>query len=166
MKCSLGISNFLEENSSLSHSIVLLYCFALITGESSLISPILWNSAFKWVYLSFPPLPFTSLFSAICKVPQTTILTFCISFSWGWSWSLPPEKHHEPLSIVLQAVCLTDLIPWICLSLPLYNCKGFNLSHTLIVQWFSLRSSISVWIWQWVHDLSHSQLPVLFLLTV
>jgi len=30
---------------------------------------ILWNSAFKWVYLSFSPLPFTSLlFTAICKV--------------------------------------------------------------------------------------------------
>ena len=26
-----------------------------------------WNSAFRWVYLSFSPLPFTSLFSAICK---------------------------------------------------------------------------------------------------
>jgi len=31
MKCSLGISNFLEEISSLSHSIVFLYFFALIT---------------------------------------------------------------------------------------------------------------------------------------
>ena len=31
MKCSLGISNFLEEISSLSHSTVLLYFFALIT---------------------------------------------------------------------------------------------------------------------------------------
>jgi len=29
---------------------------------------ILWNSAFKWVYLSFSPLPFTFLlFSAICE---------------------------------------------------------------------------------------------------
>ena len=29
---------------------------------------VLWNSAFKWVYLSFSPLPFASLlFSAICK---------------------------------------------------------------------------------------------------
>ena len=36
MKCSLGISNFLEEISSLSHSIVF---FALITEESFLISP-------------------------------------------------------------------------------------------------------------------------------
>ena len=39
MKCSLGISNFLEEMSSLSHSIVFLYFFALITEEGFLISP-------------------------------------------------------------------------------------------------------------------------------
>ena len=31
---------------------------------------------------------------------------------------------------VLQAVCVPDLIPWIYLSLPLYNCKGFDLGHT------------------------------------
>ena len=34
MKCSLGISNFLEEISSLSHSIVFLCFFALITEEA------------------------------------------------------------------------------------------------------------------------------------
>ena len=39
MKCSLGISNFLEEISSLSHSIVFLSFFALITEEGFLISP-------------------------------------------------------------------------------------------------------------------------------
>ena len=39
MKCSLDISNFLEEISSLSHSIVFLYFFALITEEGFLISP-------------------------------------------------------------------------------------------------------------------------------
>ena len=33
MECSLGISNFLEEISSLSHSIIFLYFFALITEE-------------------------------------------------------------------------------------------------------------------------------------
>ena len=38
MKCSLGISNFLEEISSLSHSVVFLYFFALITEEDFLIS--------------------------------------------------------------------------------------------------------------------------------
>ena len=42
MKCSLGVSYFLEEISSHSHSIVFLYFFALITKESFLISP--WNS--------------------------------------------------------------------------------------------------------------------------
>ena len=31
MKCSLDISNFLEEISTLSHSVVFLYFFALIT---------------------------------------------------------------------------------------------------------------------------------------
>ena len=39
MKCSFGISNFLEEISSLSHSIVALYFFAVITEEGFLISP-------------------------------------------------------------------------------------------------------------------------------
>ena len=39
MKCSLGISDFLEEISSLSHCVVFLDLFALITGESFLVSP-------------------------------------------------------------------------------------------------------------------------------
>ena len=38
MKCSLGISNFVEEIFSLSLSIVFLYFFALITEEDFLIS--------------------------------------------------------------------------------------------------------------------------------
>ena len=38
-KCSLGIPNFLEEISSLPHSIVFLYLFALITEEGFLICP-------------------------------------------------------------------------------------------------------------------------------
>ena len=32
----------------------------------------------------------------------------------------------EPSSIVLQTLCLSDLILLIYLSLPLYNCKGFD----------------------------------------
>ena len=71
MKCSLGISNFLEEISSLSRSIVFLYFFALVTEEGFLISSHyseFLNSTFRWVYLSFSPLPFASfLFSALCK---------------------------------------------------------------------------------------------------
>ena len=66
---------------------------------------LLWNSAFKWVYLSFSPLPFASLlFPAICKVSSDNHFAFCVSFSWGWSWSLPPVQCHEPLSTVLQVL--------------------------------------------------------------
>ena len=39
MNCSLNISNFLEEISSLSHSIIFLYFFALITEEGFFIFP-------------------------------------------------------------------------------------------------------------------------------
>ena len=39
MKCSLGITSFLEEISSLFHSIVFFYFFSLITEEGFLISP-------------------------------------------------------------------------------------------------------------------------------
>ena len=38
---------------------------------------ILWNSEFKWVYLSFSPLPLASLlFSAICKVSSDNRFAF------------------------------------------------------------------------------------------
>ena len=63
------------------------------------------------------------------RPPQTTVLPFCISVSWGWS----PIQRHKPLSIVLQVLCLSDLIPWIYFSLPLYNHKGFDLGHAWTV---------------------------------
>ena len=44
----------------------------------------LWNSAFRWVYLSFSPLPFTSpLFSAICKAYADSHLAFLHFFFLG-----------------------------------------------------------------------------------
>ena len=52
---------------------------------------ILWNSAFRWFYLSFSPLPFTFLlFSAICKASSENHFPFLHFFSWEWSWSLLP----------------------------------------------------------------------------
>ena len=66
---------------------------------------ILWNSAFKWVYLSFSPLLFASLlFTAILRPPQTAILLFRISFRWGLSWSLCPVQCHKHPSIVHQSL--------------------------------------------------------------
>ena len=57
---------------------------------------ILWNSAFKWVYLSFSPLLFTSLlFTAICKTSSDSHFSFLHLFFWmlgpwikaNWKWS-------------------------------------------------------------------------------
>ena len=91
---------------------------------------ILWNSAFKWVHLSFSPLPLASLFfSAIFKSSSDNHFAFCISFSWGWFWPLPPVQCQEPPSIVLQALYVYQIIPWTYLSLPLYNHKGFVRSY-------------------------------------
>ena len=96
---------------------------------------ILWNSAFKWVYLSFSLLPLASLlFTAICKTSWESHFAFLhFFFSWGWPWSLPPVQYHESPSIDLQALCLSDLILWIYFSLPLYNHKGLDIGHTWMV---------------------------------
>jgi len=95
---------------------------------------ILWNSAFKWVYLSSPLSSFPSLFIAVWKASSDNYFAFLhFFFPWGLSWSLPPVQCHEPPSIVLQAFCLSDLIPWIYLWLPVYSPKGFDLGHTWMV---------------------------------
>ena len=59
---------------------------------------ILWNSAFRWIYLSFSPLPLAFLlFSAICKASSDNHFAFLHFFSsWGWFWSLPPVQCHKP----------------------------------------------------------------------
>ena len=68
MKCSLGISNFLEEISSLSHSIVFIYFFALISEEGFLIS-----------FLLF----FGTLHSDACIFP----FLLCFSFIYFSQWT-------------------------------------------------------------------------------
>ena len=79
------VSNILEEISSLSHFIVFLYYFALSTEEGFLsLLAILWNSAFKWVYLSFSPFPIQSLlFSAIYKAYSDNHFAFLHFFFLG-----------------------------------------------------------------------------------
>ena len=94
MKYSLGISNFLEEISSLSHSVVFLYFFALIAEEvfkekknlSLLFFGTLHSDGNIFSFLLCFSLPFFS--QLFVRPPQTSILLFCISFPWGWSWSL------------------------------------------------------------------------------
>ena len=129
-----GISNFLEEISSLSHSIVFLYFFTLITEECFLLSPCYSLELCIQMVISFLfsfAFRFSS-FSAICKASSDNHFAFLHFFSWESSWSLSPVQCHELPSIVLQALYLSSLIPWIYFSLPLYNCKGFDLGHTIL----------------------------------
>ena len=112
-----------------------LLFFALIIEEGFLISScysleLCIQMGISFLFFFFLLLFFSQLF---VRPPQTAILLFCISFSWRWSWFLSPVQCHEPPSIVLQALCLSDLISWIYLSLPLYNHKGFDLGLTWIV---------------------------------
>ena len=135
MKCSLGISNFPEEISSLSHSIVFLFlcidCWSWLSYLSLLFFGTLHSSGYTFPFLLCFSLPFFS--QLFVRPPQTAILLFCISFSWGWSWSLSPIQCHKPPSIVHQALYLSDLVPLIYFSLPLCSHKGFDLGHTWMV---------------------------------
>ena len=78
-------------------------------------------------YFSFALLLFFS--QLFVRLPRTTILPFfylgvvLITASCTMSWT----------SIHSSSGTLSDLIPWIYLSLPLYNCKGFDLGHTWMV---------------------------------
>ena len=112
MKCSPGISNFLEEISSLSHSVVLLYFFTLITERGFLISPYYSLKFYIQMAISFLFSFAFHFFSPLfVRPPQTSILLFCVSFFGGWSYSLSPIQCHEPPSIVHQVLCQLDLVP-------------------------------------------------------
>ena len=83
---------------------LLFLCIVLRKAFLSLLA-ILWNSVFEWVYLSFSPclsLLFSQLF---VRPPQTTILPFCISSSWGWFWSLSLVQGW------ISTSSLTDEVP-------------------------------------------------------
>ena len=132
MKYSLGISNFLEKISSLSYSIVFFYLFALIAEEDFLISPCYsLELSLSWVYLSFSPLPFASLlFSAICEASSDSHFAFVHVFYFGMVL-VTTSCTMLQTSVHSSSGTLSDLIPWIYLSL-LYNHKGFDLGHIWI----------------------------------
>ena len=94
---------------------------------------ILWNSAFRQVYLSFLLCLWLLFFSQLfVRLPQTSILTFCISIFEGdvLDWHLLYNVTN--LHPYFFRHCIR-LIPWIYLSHPLYNHKGFVLGHTWII---------------------------------
>ena len=85
MAYSLDISNFLEETSSLSHSVIFLCFIALITEEGFLISPCYSLELCIQMLISFlSPLLFTSLlFTAICKASSDSYFAFLHFFFLG-----------------------------------------------------------------------------------
>ena len=94
---------------------------------------ILWNSAFKWVYLSFSPLHFTSLlFSAICKASLDNHFAILLFF-FLWMVLITASCTMSWTSVHSFSGTLSDLIPWLYLLLPLCNHKGFDLGHTGMV---------------------------------
>ena len=123
MKWSLGMANFLEEISSISHSIVCLYFLALITEEGFLISPCYSLECYIQMGISFlfsfSPLLY---FSAICKASSDNHFAFLHFFFLGMvlitaSCTMSRTSGHS------SSGALSYLIPWIFLSLPLYNCS-------------------------------------------
>ena len=117
MKYSLGISNFLEEISSLP--ILLLSSISLhwLLRKAFLsLLAILWNSALKWEYLSFSPLLFASLlFTAICKTSPNNHFAFLHSFQPLDTNKKIPAFSTAWMGVVLVAhLCLTLCDPMIC----------------------------------------------------
>ena len=126
MKCSLGISNFLEEISfpvfpSLLFSSISLH-WSLRKAFLSLLA-ILWNSALRCLCLSFSPLHLASLlFSAICKASSDYHFAFLHFFFLGMVL-ITASCTMSRTSVHSSSGTLSDLILWIYLSLPLFNCK-------------------------------------------
>ena len=117
MKYSLGISNFLEEISSLSHSVLFLYFFALITEEDLYIEPQSHSTQWKLEespaksqsgksrYLSSNPFLLSSFLSLLClsvlfnSVPSFLIQHHPIKLTspvhMSVSAQLNPNKHRQ-----------------------------------------------------------------------
>ena len=96
MKCSLDISNFLEEISSLSHSIIFLYFFALITEEGSDLSLLLFGT----LQSSFSVLSFC-LFILFMGFPRQEY------------WSGLP--FPSPVDHILSELSTITLLSWVAL---------------------------------------------------
>ena len=84
MKHSLGISNFLEEISSLFHSVVFLYFFALITEKGFLLSPFFSSELCFQMDVSFLfSFAFPFSFLSLCKVSSDNHFGFLHFFFLG-----------------------------------------------------------------------------------
>ena len=112
MKYSLGVSNFAEEISSLSHSIVFFYFFALITEEGFLVSPCYSLELCIQMDISFLfSFPLASLlFLAICKASSDSYFAFVHFFFLGMVL-LPVSCTMSQTSGHSTSYTVYDLVP-------------------------------------------------------
>ena len=73
-----------------------------------------------------------SSFTAICKASSDNHFVFLHFFFLGIV-VIPASYIVSRTSINSSSGTLSDQIPWIYFSLPLYDCKGFDLGHTWMV---------------------------------
>ena len=135
--------SFLEEICSLSHSIVFLYFFVLITEEGFLFSPcysfelcIQMGMSFLFSF-AFCFSSFHSCFEGLLRQPFAFL-----HFIFLGMVLITASCTMSQTSFLSSSGTLSIRSNPLNLSLPLYNCKGFDLGHTWMAWWFSLLSSI------------------------
>ena len=95
---------------------------------------LLWNSVFRWVYVSFfLCLSFLFFSQLFVRTPQTAIFPFCISSSWGWMALISTSCTMLWTTVHISSGTLCFRSNPLNLSLLLCNHKGFDLGHTWVV---------------------------------
>ena len=80
---------------------------------------------------------FSSFLSCLSDLRQPLCLFAFLFLGDGFDHNLL-HQCYKTLSIVPQALCLSDLIPWIHLSLTLCNHKGFH-SDNFSMAWWTIQ---------------------------
>ena len=139
----LGISNFLEEISSLSHSVVFLYFFALITEEGFLISSCYSLELCFQMGISLL-FSFAFVMSLLFNMLSRLFIAFlprskCFLISWLQSPSSvilePPKMQSVTVSIVSPSVYYCSLFHEKTCSISFFSYSYFF----LLVDTFRLR---------------------------
>ena len=130
MKCSLGISNFLDEISSLSHSILFLYFFTLIAAKALSIF------ALRLSYLSllfFGRAEFLIRDQGLVKeVANLGYLAFLDNLLLGVCGKLFPRQQKDQKDFKIRGCKLWPKGPNLESS-SFYKQKNFEYSHALLL---------------------------------
>ena len=110
---------------------------------------ILWNSAFKWVYLFFSTLPFTFLFTAICKASSDNHVAFLNLFSlvmvlvlasYTTSWT---STHHSSTTLSIRSNSLNQFVTSTLLSSGIWF-KSYLNGLVIFPTFFNLSLNLAI----------------------